>query len=402
MSLHSRILCHGLLVLCALPCFASEEAPLNPDKAAYLEHKRSAVESGSEALRSDWLSPLNFSLSHTEQRRTDRTEFAGTDQAAVSLSQDLFRSGGIRYAIAYADDSRAYDLLALDEEEAQIREAIWLAVLGVRKYALECEQSRYRIANLKIAVFLKKTQYEAGDIDITELNDAIMEQNDEQANYLALVQALETERLELKKYTDRTAEAIALPTFTMVDEATYTAHRYTALLETKQGDVAYDTYRTTLGGYLPKLTLDASAAYTTYDDPQLTQSTGDSYSVGLSLSMPLKYGSGAAVEAQRALMLQHRSKAADARREAAADYHTGRLTIERYLGVNRVLETNLELYGELLSVTRKAYEAGYKTGYDLQTLENSIAADRLEIRINEINIQMELVKLHYAHRPEKG
>ena len=83
-------------------------------------------------------------------------------------------------------------------------------------------------------------------------------------------------------------------------------------------------------------------------------------------------------------------------REEGLAYQQSILSIRRFEGVNEVLEENLALYHSLLGITEKAFKAGYKTGYDVQTLQNSIKSAELEIAINDMNIQIELAKLHFA------
>jgi len=59
------------------------------------------------------------------------------------------------------------------------------------------------------------------------------------------------------------------------------------------------------------------------------------------------------------------------------------------------------LYDDLIQATQAGVNAGTKTGYDLQTLKNSKKIEELEIKINEINIQIELAKLHFSLKPSK-
>ena len=95
-------------------------------------------------------------------------------------------------------------------------------------------------------------------------------------------------------------------------------------------------------------------------------------------------------------MLRSRAEAADAAREEGSAFDQSRNLIARYERENDVIRENLELYDTLIGVISKGVEAGYKTGYDLQTLQNTKRTDELNLRINDINIQLELAKLHYS------
>jgi outer membrane protein TolC len=378
--------CAGLL--CAL-----DDVPLSPVKEEILKQKRTEIDTGAEALRYDWIAPLKLSLSHTEQKSPGESGFGGTSQAAASWNQDLFRSGGITYAIRYADARHAFDRLGWAEARDGYRLGLFTAVLNIRKAQLQCERSETLLKNQDIALFIKRQQYEAGATDITELNDAIVARNSEQKNLLALEQALADGRAELKKYTDLEAETVVLPEFSLLERDAYLAQNYAAESARLQSEVAYDTYRVTKASYLPALSLNTAARYTQqHDDGE----DGASYSAGLTLSLPLAYNGADSVETERAAMLRQKAEAADTAREEGVAYQQARNLITRYEKENGVFRDNLKLYDTLIGVIGKGVEAGYKTGYDLQTLQNTKHTDELSMKINTINIQLELAKLHYS------
>lgn len=374
----------------------AESALLSTEKEKILEHKKNEVDSGAKALRYNWIAPLNLTVSHTEQKGVGESSFSGFNQASASFDQDLFRSGGIYYAMRYADDKHGYDLLSWHEERDTLSLALFSAVLNIRKARLQCERSDYLLKNLEIALTIKRQQYEAGATDITELNDAIMARNSEQKNFFALRQSLLDYRAELKKYSDREAESITLPEFVVYDRETYLSQNYVAALAKRQSDVAYDTYKVTKAGYLPALSLNTQARYVDYHNAALSADDGSSYSVGLSLSMPLEYNSFDSVEEARAAMLRQKAEAADRVREEGQKYEQTRNLISRYEEENRVLGENLKLYDTLLEVAQKGYASGLKTGYDVQTLSHTRKIGELDIAINRLNIQLEMAKLHYG------
>ncbi|HZF71768.1 MAG TPA: TolC family protein, partial [Sulfuricurvum sp.] len=72
--------------------------------------------------------------------------------------------------------------------------------------------------------------------------------------------------------------------------------------------------------------------------------------------------------------------------------------ISSYQRVIAITKDNLTSYAELINATKAAVDAGYKAGYDLQTIQNTKAIEELEISINEINIQIELATLYTMTR----
>ncbi|HEX5624065.1 MAG TPA: TolC family protein, partial [Sulfuricurvum sp.] len=91
-------------------------------------------------------------------------------------------------------------------------------------------------------------------------------------------------------------------------------------------------------------------------------------------------------------------QAADTKRLMEASYEQKVALIENYRRLITIIRSNLHYYDELIRATEAAVKAGYKAGYDLQTLQNSRAIEELEIKINDLNIQIELAALYYQMR----
>ncbi|QOP42169.1 TolC family protein [Sulfurimonas marina] len=380
----------------------AEDVALTADKSTILEQKKKSIEAGAEVQRYEWLSPLNLSASHTQQYSDKTNTRSGLSQLSASFSQNLFRSGGIYYTIKYANDKYNYDALSLEQQHKNYQKEIILSALRIKKYELQLKQSEYLVENKKITLFLKQTQYELGDIDITLLNDALMEKNTEQTNYVLLQETLANEQLELQKYTEAAVDSISLPTFSLIDEETYTKNNYNIAMAKQQNSVTYDSYRKGMAEYLPSLKLNAQATYTSYDSGAVVlNQNGTLYSAGLVLNIPLDYNTFAAKEEMYTSFLEQKAQTNDTQREELLEYKKTLLSIKRYQDVNKILQENLELYTKLKKITQKAFETGYKTGYDVQILENSINSAKLEIEINKINIQLSLATLHFALRDTK-
>ncbi|MBN2782648.1 MAG: TolC family protein [Campylobacterales bacterium] len=372
-------------IICLLSVFVvggiCDDTLLNEQKSAIIDQKKVTIEKSKEALKYNWLAPLNLSVS---------SDFEGTSQANASISQDIFRSGGIYYAMKYADDRGVYENLSLEQEVSVYEKQIHLAVLNIKKYQFELEKLSYLIKNSEITVFLKQKQYESGDVDITELSDAIRAKNIQKTSYLLLKQQLQQERLELKKYTDIDADNIDIPKIEFIDKLGYIDNNFNVNLLKYQNNINYDTYKTTLSSYLPSISLSANANYT-----DANGFYGDDYNFGVKLSIPISYTSFASIEEKRSAFLESKAKEADATKEEQLAYEQSMILIERYKDTNKVLEENIAEYNSILEITKEAYENGYKAGYDVGILQNSIKSDELEIKINEINIDLELTKLYF-------
>jgi hypothetical protein len=112
--------------------------------------------------------------------------------------------------------------------------------------------------------------------------------------------------------------------------------------------------------------------------------------------MPIDYNTKATLQESKAIYLQNSLNIEESRVDAIALYDAGVSKIENYQAYKDVTQDNIELYTKLIDITAKAVESGLKSGYDLQTLQNTKRIDELELQVSDINIQIELAKLIFA------
>lgn len=372
---------------------ASEVSILRQNKLDIIEQEKKGIQAKSQSSKYNWIAPLNLSSSYT---RSDANEFVS--DSSISISQDVFRSGGIYYQIEYANTQLYNNLNTLALKNTTLYKTLFVGLLKLKKLKLVLQQAQYSLLNSEIEVFLKTQQYKAGDVDITELNRALREKNAILKTKLAAKEAMIEQEIELKKSTDLELDSIAIPHFNLLSKEEYLQSNYDLLssdLDTKESNQAYKISRSS---YLP--TVSVGGAYGYLDDPNLNYQD-DYYRVSATISMPLDYNTKATLEEKKALYLQRKLEVIDAQISAAASYNEGESKIKNYEEYNQVTKENIELYTKLISIVEKALEAGMKTGYDLKTLQNTKKIDELEIEVNDINIQIELAQLLFATKKAK-
>lgn len=384
-------------VLLASSIYGEDTSLLSPEKQSYYQQQQHEIDAGSEKLRYDWISPINLKASNVYEKSS-----AGTHDTRQSISagvaQDIFRSGGITYAIGYADAKKQADTIGMQKEIAGIHQEIITAVLSYRKNALILEQSEIKLKNAKIEIFLKRKQYEAGDIDITLLNNALMNQSSELKNNTAIRFALSQQRLEAAKLSDQAIDTINLPTFALIQKDEFLLEGWNIRYADSLSQTTAQQYGQTKSAYLPRLTLIADGGVQRYDSREFADYHGNFYDMGLQLSMPLTYNASAAIQEVQSTYLKQQAQTADIKRQMDAFYEQSLAHIESYQRVIAITKETLKFYNELIGATKSAVDAGYKAGYDLQTLQNTRSTEELEIKINEINIQIELSTLHFMMR----
>lgn len=380
------------LILAALA--GAGELPLSQQKQELLKLKREQVYEQTETGKTGWVSPLQFSLSYdkTKDAHDNRVE---TKSAGVSWNQDLFRSGGIFYAIDQVEASGRANFLAVDREEAADLKQVYTLKAQVERDALKLRQSGLTLKNRDIDLFIIRAKYKAGTADISELNRATIDRDSARTEQIVVRNTLRSERFELKKLLgDRPADAVVLSDFPLVSRERYLGENLELLEYDAQRSADEATWKVTRAAYLPKLTFDASYGYSDYRG-DVQADDGDRYSYGAVLSMPLDINSRGTIEASRLQSLQTRTAQLDRKTELEQEYDKRRATVGDYEERIGVADEMINMYDELYGFTKQQVEAGYKSSYDLESLGNSVQIQKLEKRIQEYNIRIEKIALYF-------
>lgn len=366
---------------------------LSSEKQALLGHQQEQNDAEHAKLRTNWIAPLNLSATAS----TDKNS-AGTTSTArrfgASIAQDVFRSGGITYQIGYADAKNDSSRIALEQQVSNLNLQLFTALLNYRKTLYSIEQSQKKLANYDIEIFIRRHLYEAGKNDITQLNTSLMDKSSELKNNASLRYAAAQQRLEIAKLSDIDPETALLPTFTLIDENRYLEDNLDLRYARSQTRTLGLLSNVTRSGYLPSASVNAATGYQEIDSSTFGYG-GGYYTAALTLNVPLSYTGTFAIQEARAAALKQNADTADRERLARAAYRQSLERIDSYRRTIKIAQSNLALYDDLIAVTKAGVDAGTKTGYDLQTLQNTRSIEETTIRINDLDIQMELAKLHF-------
>lgn len=390
-----------LMSLLSVTLYSKDTEFLSKEKQELFEQQKREYEAQHEKLKDDWIAPLNLSGSYGYDKSTNDIR-SDVKKVAASISQDIFRSGGITYKIHYADAKKRADEINLTREVASLNEDLFTTLLNYKKSSYELEQSSKKLSNYDIEIFIKRQLYEAGKADITELNNALMNKSGEQKNYVALKYAIADAKLKISKISDIDPDTFTVFAFDLVEEHQYLQNSLELRYAQAQNQTYEHLYNVTKSSFLPSVSLNGSAGYQNYDPKErLSGYEGGFYSAGISINLPITYNSSAAKEEAKAAYLKQNAQTHDKERSAKASYAQSLERIKSYHDYIDITSKNIALYDELISITKTGVEAGYKSGYDLQTLKNTKAIEEYIIKINEINIQLELSKLHFAIKADK-
>lgn len=375
---------------------------LDKEKKELREVEKRIIQEEYNSSNNSWIGGVDLSSSLSRSHSFSSESDKLSKSVSIGFSQSLFESGGIEFSIKNAKDTLKQDLIAWENENIAMLQTIYETLLSIKKLKLQIEQSDYTYKNKEIELALKRLQYEAGDVDITELNNAIMSKNSQFKSNIALKNSLKEEFYELSKYTNLKFEQIEILDFRPISKEEFIKNSIDLRYENAKVDVLHSTHEQLKSSYGPQVSFSSSLSYSNTDDlTNNTNSDSTSGSLGLRFSMPLfdvtkKYK----LEKSRLNILKQRVNLVDTKKELIYQYEQILTQIDTYEKYDETINENLKLYEDLILVNTTSNGAGMSSDYDLEILQNTKKINEYDLEINDINIKLQYSKLYFMTKVE--
>jgi outer membrane protein TolC len=377
--------------------FSNELELLQKDKQEIRTLEKQIIEEKYKSSKNEWIGGIDLSStinrSHSFSRENDNL----SKSISIGFSQNIYKSGGIEFSIQNAKDTYNQDLIAWENENIAILQTIYEILLNMKKVKIQIAQSDYNLKNKHIELILKKIEYEAGKVDIVELNNAIMSKNTQFKDTISLKNSLKDLEHELSKYTSLRYDEIEILDFKHINKEEFIKNSLDLKYEKSKIDVLNTTYKELKSSYGPQVSLSTNASYSNDDD--LTNNTNDdssSGSISLKLSMPIfDITKDTKIEKSKLEVLKQKVSLNDTKNELLYTYEQIINQIDTYEQYRKTISENLELYNDLISVNATSNSAGMTSDYDLEILKNTKQINEYDLIINDINIKLQYSKLYF-------
>jgi outer membrane protein TolC len=360
-------------------------------KQEKLDIDKKQVELESENLKYDWVKQIvgSYSASSYDGRKgvVDNSQ-----SFSISVDQPIFKSGGIYYAIQYSGANREFLRLSTTLSEQNLIKSVIASWLMIKKYDLQIQRQNYLIENAKIDIIRKKEQYEAGLLDSSFLDQAILTKTSLEKNLIDMESARYTQLMTFESLSDTNYIDVTPPTFKMVNENDYINKSLAIAQQDSQTKRAEYIKKMTIANYLPTLSLFAGY----YNNSDNSNINDDTYNqVGLKVSMPLfDINRGRTIELKQLDYLKAKLEMQDVAKEEGNLYKDYVKKIEFLDKKIDIAIKDTELYDSLILSTKELYEAGEKTKYDVDNLSNSKQTMILDKKIYKIDVQRVLLDVY--------
>jgi outer membrane protein TolC len=365
---------------------------LSDTKEKNFKTQEDKIKKDTVVLEKSWLSPATLSLGVTHNKSVNDINSIKAN-AQVSWSQDLFRSGGIKYAIEYAKNIGIYNLSTLKQSKLSLIKQAFTLKAEIIRDELSLKQAYLQLKNREIDLKIIKDKYIAGSSDISTLNRALLDRDSQENTILTLKNSIQTKKFELKKISNKDFE---VPNIELISKEEYLKNHIDikVLKDKSESDYFYEKYLN--ASYLPKLTFSTSAGYVNNDsDKDTSDYDGFEYSLGLTFSMPLDYNRKANLESCKLNYIKSKLDIKDKKEALIQNYDEVVANINSYKSKIEVSNRIKNSYEELLSSTQAQFSAGLKTNLDVESLSNSLEIQKLEIAIQRKNIVIEKIALYF-------
>ncbi|WP_457602803.1 TolC family protein [Nitratifractor sp.] len=365
---------------------------LSREKNLIFDYQEEANRLESAVLRKSWISPVMLSYGES---RSDQPwgEEARDSTFSVGINQPIFKSGGIYYAVKFANAQEGATAAQIRLQRRQMITQAIEVLFDLRKNRLQQRQLRLKIRNDEIDIRRKREQYDAGVIDSSFLNQAILQRNQDRTSLLVLQLAEKNLRNAFSLLSDKNPDGLRLPHLRLISRRRYRQNNLE--LEAQRLQLAGSEYNSkmTWSKYLPTLSVNANY-YDTDSNRPLIGVHDDYYRYGFQISMPLSVNAPQDIEAGRVRYLQQAVQLQDMRKSVASEY---KLVLDTLAIIDKKIalaRSDEKLYRSLLRSTREQAQAGQKTQLDVETMRNAMEMAKLDAKVYGVEKQIELLKLY--------
>ena len=367
---------------------AFDEKILSEKRLKNFDLTKEQIKEDSSKLRKDWINPITY------QYTNNLGEDFKTQRSMISINQPIFQSGGIYEAIKYADNSYKYADLDLAQQKKELIKEALNTLFNIEKTNLNIQKAQYTLENAKIDVNRKKEQVLNGFLDASYLDDALLTLNTTKHNLVDLKYQKEELINNFNNISSSDYTNFELPTFTIFSEKEFLENNINLKKIEADIDKKGNYSFMTMAKYLPSVNAyyNYSKYHETDDNIKLTKENDQTF--GVSVTVPFDSRTFNDVQSKRIDYLKSKlnleNKISDEKTFFKSKLQKLSMLDERL----QITRDDLEVYNSILKTINEEKIAQIKTQSDLDTLQNSQKIKSLDLKIYEIDKQLELLEMY--------
>lgn len=364
-----------------------DDTILSKKRLEIFDLSKEQIEEDSSKLKKDWINPIMYTYSKVYGESYD------TEKSLVSIDQPIFKTGGIYNAIKYANATRLYSHLDLNLQKKALIKDTTTILFNIHKINFEIKKQELLVSNGEIDVLRKKEQVLNGFADTSLLDNAILDTNIRKNALAELVYQKDELINQFNTYANGEYTLFQLPKFKLLEKESFIENNLNILKSKADISSKNDFSWMTISKYLP--TVSATFDYTQYhttSNPSITDDSVQNY--GIKISMPLDTRTFNDIQSARIDYLKAKLDFDNVIVEQENYFKSKLSKIKMINSKITIAKNDYELYNSLLDIIMEEKEAELKTQSDVDTLLNSKKIKALELKILNIEKQIELLDIY--------
>ncbi len=375
------------LILSLSPLLYGDISDLSPLWQEDIKIQKSIDEKSATKQKYSWINPLIASYSYNKNNQFGR--WSSTRYFRVALDQPIFKSGGIYFALRYADANEAFSSVVTKIKEQNLIKSLYSSILNLKKIDLNLQILKYRLDSANIDIKRKKEQFNAGIIDSSFLDEAILRRGELESKRLDLLSQKKQFLSEFKSLSDKDYQEISLPTFQAIDRDEFIFKNLELQKLKNQRNSQRELKNMTISSFLPTVSLFGEYANKDDDFVLFKEQEKEYKNYGIKVSMPiLDINTKRKIEIEKLKYIKSKIAISQKKKELEDEF---KLFDERLRLLKKkisVSKDELHMYQRLLKSTKDALRAGEKTKMDLKNMQNSLMISKLKILVDNLDIQL--------------
>jgi len=368
---------------------------LSDNKNLLFEYEFQGNNAQSDMLENSWINPimLQYRKSYSKQF-TDKTVQTGS--FTVGIDQPIFRSGGIYYAIKYAQALRGANNAEIKLKKCQTIANAVKILYQLKRMKLEKKKLALLIKNDGIEIKQRRESYHAGLIDSSFLDQAILKRNQDETKRLELDVSMMSLEQSFALLSDKNPNQLKLPKLKLISAERYKGANLELVRDKLRAKQKAYNAKITWAKYMP--TVSVQGRYTDEDiNPLFSRGGGleeKYFTYGFSISMPLNINMFSDVEASKVEKLKAQTEVIERKHTIDEEYKLVKQKLRIIDKKISLAKKDERLYQRLYRTTKNLASAGEKTSYDTALMRNSLEVKKLDRKIYAIDKQIELLALY--------
>ena len=364
---------------------------LNITQKNIFESKQKKATLEADLTKDSWINPLYIEGEVSKSKNSMQFGDINSKKASIVFNQEIFKSGGIFDTIEKGKLESTLNHIVVSQEKKILLSSIYENVLSLQKIDLQIKKLHYLISNKKIEIDRNKALYVNGLLEITILDESLIELNSLKNQKIALNMNKVEVLKEFQQYTEVNYTDVDLSFLSFINFKEFIQNNKDIKLKKlskKEKELSQNIIES---DYLPTVSIYGNYGY---EDNNLPTKDDDYHNYGLKISMPIDYNSHKNKELAtlNTLIAIDELQETTLYQEEFHHYIMNSLNFinEKITVVNLTLDSYTSLYETVFSL----YKNSLKTIEDVHIVQNRLESSKLDKLILGLDKKMLLNKLY--------